>query len=1250
MRRNGTPPSNTPVAARNQPARVNRHAIPASFLQSTAAAPDPAQMIPGAPPNFGQSYLPHVFTVAARYQSYGRAYPQADEALRQSRQNAEYMRQEAGIMECIEGRQRATALLKWQIEPEVEDSQEQKDLAREMTAILKNTPRFTEMRRVLCEAIWYGRYGVTSDFTSKRAGPSGRWRSCVKRWEPRHGDKILFRFDDGSQDYNPEQIGIRVAAGYNFPGRDRDFYGNIRPKTEPTQYGLAYWLDEYERRGFILHKHMVEDGPYEDPIAIGRVNGVGIRDRIYWTWYAMQECLANLLIYVERSALGVEIWKFPANNPKAEEKTRTAATEQVSNGRRIVLVPVFPGEQEDLYGVDVIEPGGAGIDSMMGLIQDYFGHKIKRYILGQTLSTEADATGLGSGVADAHLATFADIIKYDAINLEETLTTDLLRPLQLWNFPGSDHIQLRFAISTEDDVPAEKMDAAKQAWEMGAAISTSDIMDIIGMRTPEEGEDALKNPALEQPMGGAMAGGLPGMPGMMETDKDGDGDGFTGDNTQQQRPNLFDADQHRYKAAADPFADVNTDPSEAQRDANNYRHGHVRLHGLRISIENPKGTLRRKEWKPLNAHYGYIRGTTGRDKDHLDCFIGPSEESEIVYVVDQVTQSGRFDEHKVVFGCTTEKQARDLYAGNYQSGWRVGPITAMTIDQFKAWLDKGDQTKRVEPQVSRYALEPEVIPPAGNHAPRRNPMHMSQPGRPLLLDIVAEDPERYAGHSWATLERIHRERYRKAEDDDGRWVTMPADGEGGGGTPVFIRGGKIEKGPAALRGKRPDELGDADPWDPSEDWRSDPKAQAADIRTQAKEWGRENIVDPKTKLDKAVADTVGRSREAFDGFKAIVEDVHKERKQRAEYINEAISETLAQVGVTSPGSTYRLFNVLKKVSDFEELQTKFKHQTGQAIAWRKIDTLVDYMRDHYPSALDIPEGDYVGKEDYEQALFDRLQSGFEPVPKPHDEEVLREAAEYANRYSQLYALYGPADWANARAWVQRYALGMQDVRPTRYSQWKEEDHPRDKAGRFADTNDATSDGRSYFSDEALEQAQKESDAYKSRSKLIYMSPEQFLSLAERLEAPTPSKKKTVSDVLDKGDKLSSIPHLSFDRNESGETAQVTGHEGRHRAMQLQSRGVRAMPVMLHSIGGKFDGGIRWDQQAAAGFDRIRNNWPEVLKGETSGEIPFPVKDPMPEAERPEYEPKQQAEESPEPPQREADYTDPIFDLLDEMGL
>ncbi|HHQ4466737.1 TPA: LPD38 domain-containing protein [Aeromonas veronii] len=154
-------------------------------------------------------------------------------------------------------------------------------------------------------------------------------------------------------------------------------------------------------------------------------------------------------------------------------------------------------------------------------------------------------------------------------------------------------------------------------------------------------------------------------------------------------------------------AEVAPEPTDAQKEAGNYKKGHLKLQGLDIALENPKGSTRSgtdkdgKAWQSTMAHdYGYIKRTLGADGDHVDVFIGDRPDSETVYVVDQVDpKTGKFDEHKVMMGFADEQAAQAGYLANYEKGWKgLGSIKAMPVEEFKRWVKAGDTTKPVGEQ------------------------------------------------------------------------------------------------------------------------------------------------------------------------------------------------------------------------------------------------------------------------------------------------------------------------------------------------------------------------------------------------------------------------------------------------------------------------------------------------------------------------------------------------------------------------
>ncbi len=170
-----------------------------------------------------------------------------------------------------------------------------------------------------------------------------------------------------------------------------------------------------------------------------------------------------------------------------------------------------------------------------------------------------------------------------------------------------------------------------------------------------------------------------------------------------------------HEAATSPKNDI-PEPTQGQKDAGNYKVGKVKLHGLDISIENPKGSLRKgvspegDAWSSkLHSHYGYIKRTLGADGDHVDVFIGDKTDSDQVFVIDQVNKDGSFDEHKIVMAELDEKAARDNYLKNYDKGWTgLGAMTQMSVDEFKTWLKNGNTKKPLSLKENKITEVPDA--------------------------------------------------------------------------------------------------------------------------------------------------------------------------------------------------------------------------------------------------------------------------------------------------------------------------------------------------------------------------------------------------------------------------------------------------------------------------------------------------------------------------------------------------------------
>lgn len=233
------------------------------------------------------------------------------------------------------------------------------------------------------------------------------------------------------------------------------------------------------------------------------------------------------------------------------------------------------------------------------------------------------------------------------------------------------------------------------------------------------------------------------------------------------KPDTVDAPAHA-TAATSPTNDLQ-EPTEAQKQAGNYKVGRVSLGGLDISVENPAGSVRKgtdedgKAWEnTLRDHYGYIRGTTGNDKDHVDAFIKPGTATDYagqVFVVDQVNpKTGKFDEHKILIGYQNPLQARQAYQRNYAKGWKgLQAITPMAWDEFKAWVKDGPKNRplaapvqtenRSQPGQARLEPQPVAVPQAEAQtpeAPRTTPASRQGEGSEGTVQPSVNSPSKTA--------------------------------------------------------------------------------------------------------------------------------------------------------------------------------------------------------------------------------------------------------------------------------------------------------------------------------------------------------------------------------------------------------------------------------------------------------------------------------------------------------------------------
>lgn len=498
---------------------------PASVIKIGSRDPSIGK-IDWAPPGEGKYLIPHADTFMNRYTSLSATYRNPDEAVMDSLQNARNMLTDLGVRECLDSRIRSVALLDWNIDTgKKKPTRSDEEFCTTLTDTITRIPSFFQYRLWAQWAIWFGKVGIEHHWGVQNVDnksvymPTSRHQDDMG-WKPIHGDKLVFRqfrmHDQMPAGGYEGQLGIKVGMYADFE-KDRKWKagdeigsGSRRWKIEPTDFGMAYFLSPAERRLILVHKHNVQDAAYEDGLRAGLVYGEGIRSVVYWEWFQKQKLMGFMMEYIERMAGGIQVWRFPKGDKQAEDAAKKAAEGFDSMQQHVVLMPVPPGDNGQ-YGIDIVEPGFGGVEVLHSLLKEYFGNRVKRYIMGQIMTSEAEATGMGSGVAELHQDTYLQILKSDAINTEETFSRDLVGTLikvnverKVWADPG---FTPRFVLQSEEP----DIEARSQSWlswaQVGLPFEKEPIYEMLGANNPPPGADVFQ---VQQ--GGGGEGGPEGMP------------------------------------------------------------------------------------------------------------------------------------------------------------------------------------------------------------------------------------------------------------------------------------------------------------------------------------------------------------------------------------------------------------------------------------------------------------------------------------------------------------------------------------------------------------------------------------------------------------------------------------------------------------------------------------------------------------------------------------------------------------------
>lgn len=471
------------------------------------------------------------------YLSVNKILRQGSLAFRKDRNLQRQMRYDPDIMGPLVMLQLSVACAEWavQVPADMQGDEQATEQAAFVEKLLKNTPRFTDMMRHLLDALWYGRSAVNMVF-----GKQGE-TIYIRDWMPIHGDSLTMT--------ELGQLGLKVGPRYY-----TQTIGGAAPDTDKINGTVIGWdsrvlpLDDQQRATIALHTYQPQGVDFDDPYeAENAYLGRGMRDLVWYYWSLKQAALQNWATYIERYSMGIRVGNYPVGNEAAKADMESAMQNLL--GDVSVLIPKNADGSDAGFGIDIKEPNGGNAEAFAKMVE-YLTENIKEVILGQTGTSQAVTSGLGSSIGDEHAKTLNRQVTYIANALAETITREIVTPLFRMNF-GDDAIPPSFSFSVSKPNPDEYMKSIEAFTKLGGRVSEREARKVLGLAEPEDDEMVLQAPA----EGGMGGGGMPPLdvrpmgdePG--DAGPEGDADPFSKD-----RFALSDVDLTPPKGAAEAAA------------------------------------------------------------------------------------------------------------------------------------------------------------------------------------------------------------------------------------------------------------------------------------------------------------------------------------------------------------------------------------------------------------------------------------------------------------------------------------------------------------------------------------------------------------------------------------------------------------------------------------------------------------------------------------------------------------------------
>lgn len=218
----------------------------------------------------------------------------------------------------------------------------------------------------------------------------------------------------------------------------------------------------------------------------GYIGRMGLHRVLSWPFLYKSYAIGDFAEFLETFGLPIIVGKYFAGASDEEKASLLRAVIALGHDARAIM----PAEME----LEIQKIVGGEKSPHLAMV-DWADRAQSKAILGQTMSAEAKASGLGSGNAALHREVRHDILEADARQIAGTITRDLLYPLVALNRGNIDGLRRcpRFAFDTGEAEDIKLFaEALPELVGVGMQIPVSWAHDKLRIPEPAKNEPVLK--------------------------------------------------------------------------------------------------------------------------------------------------------------------------------------------------------------------------------------------------------------------------------------------------------------------------------------------------------------------------------------------------------------------------------------------------------------------------------------------------------------------------------------------------------------------------------------------------------------------------------------------------------------------------------------------------------------------------------------------------------------------------------------